>query len=65
MFDLRLTGAEVMERSLHSVRSVFMEQLRPALSQAEMAVLAGWYDLLCQTEQLDTGVDLVVSACWI
>jgi len=51
---------KVMERSLHSVRSVFMEQLRPALSQAEMAVLAGWYDLLCQTEQLDTGVDLVI-----
>ena len=31
-----------MERSLHSARKVFMENLREALTQGEMAVLDSW-----------------------
>lgn len=51
---------KVMERSLHSARKVFMENLREALTQGEMAVLDSWYDLLLRRPEFDTEVDVIV-----
>jgi len=51
---------KVMERSLHSARKVFMENLRESLTSGEMAVLDSWYDLLLRRPEFDTEVDVIV-----
>ena len=51
---------KVMERSLHSARACFMENLREQLTPGEMAVLDSWYDLLSNNSLGDMEVDLII-----
>ena len=47
-----------MERSVHSARACFIENLAPVMTPGEMAVLDSWYSLL--TRDMDMEVDLVI-----
>ena len=47
-----------MERSVHSARACFTENLVPVLSPGEAGVLDAWYQLL--TREMDMEVDLVI-----
>ena len=47
-----------MERSLHSARACFIENLAGVMTTGEMAVLDSWYSLL--TREMDMEVDLVI-----
>ena len=49
-----------MERSLHSARACFVENLAPVLTSGEVAVLDSWYRLLDTNPDLDMEVDLVI-----
>ena len=49
-----------MERSLHSARACFVENLAPVLTSGELAVLDSWYRLLDTNPDLDMEVDLVI-----
>ena len=51
---------KVMERSIHSARACFMEQLKPIMTEGEMAVLDGWYNMLTLRPEFDTDVDLII-----
>ena len=51
---------QVMERSLHSARACFVENLAPVLTSGELAVLDSWYRLLDTNPDLDMEVDLVI-----
>ena len=51
---------KVMERSIHSARACFIENIRPAITGGEMAVLDAWYDLLTNNKNYDMGVDLII-----
>lgn len=54
------TPVKVMERSLHSARHCFVEDIRPTITDGELAVLDGWYNLLLDQPEFDTKVDLIV-----
>ena len=56
----RFNPVKVMERSIHSARACFMEQLKPVMTEGEMAVLDGWYNMLTVRPEFDTDVDLIV-----
>ena len=47
-----------MERSVHSARACFIENLAPVMTPGERAVLDSWYSLL--TTDMDMEVDLVI-----
>jgi len=49
---------KVMERSVHSARACFIENLAPVMTPGERAVLDSWYSLL--TTDMDMEVDLVI-----
>ncbi len=53
-------GVKVVERSIQNNRFCFLELARRAgtMTEAELAVLAGWYDFLDRTMRLD--LDLIV-----
>jgi len=51
---------KVMERSVHSARAIFMELLKPLMTEGEMTVLESWYDLINERQEFDVGVDLIV-----
>ena len=51
---------KVMERSIHSARACFMEQMRPLTTEGEMALLEGWYNFLTDRPEFDTEVDLIL-----
>jgi len=51
---------KVMERSVHSARAIFMELLKPLMTEGEMTVLESWYDLINERPEFDVGVDLIV-----
>ena len=53
-------NVQVMERSLHSARACFVENLAPVLTSGEVAVLDSWYRLLDTNPDLDMEVDLVI-----
>eukprot|EP00092_Neocalanus_flemingeri_P070022 GFUD01085897.1.p1 GENE.GFUD01085897.1~~GFUD01085897.1.p1 ORF type:complete len:274 (-),score=102.23 GFUD01085897.1:573-1394(-) len=57
---VKFNPVKVMERSLHSARTCFMEQLKPVMTAGEMAVLDGWYNMLTDRPEFDMGVDLIV-----
>jgi len=57
---VRFKPIKVMERSLHSARHCFMEQLKPLMTSGEGAVLHRWYDLLVNRPEFDTSVDLII-----
>jgi len=50
---------KVMERSVHSARACFIENIRPSITGGEMAVLESWYDLLTNNNY-DMKVDLII-----
>merc|ERR1719158_1776909 len=56
----KFNPVKVMERSIHSARACFMEQLKPVMTEGEMAVLDGWYNMLTVRAEFDTDVDLIV-----
>ena len=69
MAEIHLGGAlgssdyrpvKVMERSIHSARACFIENIRPAITGGEMAVLDSWYELLTDSNNYDMGVDLII-----
>merc|ERR1719383_752152 len=49
---------KVMERSVHSARACFIENLVSVMTRGEAAVLDSWYSLL--TTEMDMEVDLVI-----
>ena len=54
---------KVMERSVHSARACFIENIRPDITGGEMAVLDSWYGLLTNNNnnnKYDMGVDLII-----
>lgn len=51
---------KVMERSLHSARACFIENIRDQITSGEMAVLDSWYRLFTTTSIGDMEVDLVI-----
>jgi len=55
-----LHPVKVMERSLQSMRHVFIENLAPMMTGGELAILDGWYNLLVKRPEFDTTVDLTV-----
>ena len=57
---VKFNPVKVMERSIHSARACFMEQLKPVMTEGEMAVLDGWYNMLTDRPEFDMGVDLIV-----
>ena len=57
---VKFNPVKVMERSIHSARTCFMEQLKPVMTEGEMAVLDGWYNMLTDRPEFDMGVDLIV-----
>ena len=50
---------KVMERSVHSARACFIQNIRPSITGGEMAVLESWYDLL-NNNNYDMKVDLII-----
>jgi len=57
---VKFSPVKVMERSIHSARTCFMEQLKPVMTSGEMAVLDAWYSTLTDRPEFDMGVDLIV-----
>merc|ERR1712029_595724 len=51
---------KVMERSIHSARACFIENLVPQMTQGEVAVLDAWYNLFNSSSNMDMEVDLVI-----
>jgi len=51
---------KVMERSVHSTRACFIENLKPILNNGEMKVLDSWYRLFTDQPSFDVDVDLVI-----
>jgi len=51
---------KVMERSIHSARACFIENLVPQMTQGEVAVLDAWYNLFNSSTNMDMEVDLVI-----
>jgi len=51
---------KVMERSIHSARACFIENLVPQLTPGEVAVLDSWYKLFNSSSNMDMQVDLVI-----
>ena len=51
---------KVMERSVHSARACFIENLKPILNNGEMEVLDSWYRLFTDQPAFDVDVDLVI-----
>ena len=51
---------KVMERSIHSARACFIENVRQFITEGEMAVLESWYKLLTNNKMYDMEVDLVI-----
>jgi len=51
---------KVMERSVHSARHCFAEQLKPLMTSEEMMVLDSWYRELEDRQEFDVDVDLIV-----
>ena len=56
----KFNPVKVMERSIHSARAIFMELLKPVMTEGEMTVLESWYDLVNERPEFDLGVDLIV-----
>merc|ERR1712168_1476731 len=57
---VRFIPVKVMERSLHSARSCFIEMLKSVMTKGEMVLLDSWYDVLTSRPEFDTDVDLIV-----
>ena len=53
---------KLMERSLHSAKYCFAENLRRTgkMPESEYLVLTRWFDFMLQSEDLDLTVDLIV-----
>lgn len=51
---------KVMERSIHSARACFIQNIRRSITEGEMAVLDSWYKLLTDNKVYDMGVDLII-----
>ena len=51
---------KVMERSIHSARACFIENVKQFITEGEMAVLDSWYKLLTNHKMYDMEVDLVI-----
>ena len=51
-----------MERSIHSARACFIENLAPMMTKGEVSVLDSWYRFFAgeETQHVDVGVDLVI-----
>ena len=51
-----------MERSIHSARACFIENLAPVMTKGELSVLDSWYGFFAspETQHVDVGVDLVI-----
>ena len=56
----KVEPAKVMERSIHSGRYVFVENLYRSkqMSKVEYSILAKWYDMLTQKTGMDLDTDL-------
>ena len=53
---------KLMERSLHSAKYCFAENLRRTgkMPESEYLVLTKWFDFMLQSEDVDLSVDLIV-----
>ena len=53
-----MVAAQVMERSVHSARACFIENLVSVMTRGEAAVLDSWYSLL--TTEMDMEVVMII-----
>ena len=51
---------KVMERSVHSARACFTENLVPVLSPGEAGVLDAWYQLLTREMDMEVGMMMMM-----
>ena len=53
---------KMMERSLHSAKYCFVENLRKTgkMHETEYQVLSSWFDFLLSSPEIDISVDLIV-----
>ena len=54
-----MVTAQVMERSVHSARACFIENLVSVMTKGEAAVLDSWYSLL--TTEMDMEVRMTMT----